>query len=162
MKRILSLAQRYGRTTETVRHFYQNSRKTQVGTEDQDDHFFHTDVQTSNTQGLLLRSRVLLQTPHTATQDGEVVIVELGPFPTSSTHNTSGCHIPAEDQRSIQLTSSNPCLDAPLAIFHRSFPSHKWAGRGCEEDHASRYPLTALPRDQQMLNWLWLPKTQPG
>lgn len=141
VKRILSLEWRCGRTTETVRHFYQkalkSSRKPQVGTEDQEDHFCHTAVQTSNTQGLFLRSRALPQTPHTATQDREVVIVEFGDI--AHLQHPQGLRLPHASRRSkIYSTHIIKHLHPPGCSpwhLHRSFPSHSWAGRGCEEDH---------------------------
>lgn len=160
VKRILSLEWRCRRTTEAVRHFYQkalkSSGKPQVRTEDQEDHFCHSgSVQISNTQGLLQRSCVLLQTPHTASQDGEVVIVDFGAV--SHLQHPQGLRLAHPSRSKIYLAHIIKLLH-PLGCsschLHRPFPSHRWAGRRCEEDYPQRYPQTALPRDQQTINWL--------
>lgn len=159
VKRILSLERRRRRTTEAVRHFYQKalkpSRKPQARTEVQEDHFCHSgSVQISNTQGLLQRSRALLQTLHTASQDGEVVIVEFGAI--SNLQHPQHLRLAHPSKRSkIHLAHIIKLLHPPGCSpchLHRSFPSHRWAGRGCEEDYPQRYPQTALPRDQQTIN----------
>lgn len=141
VKSILSRERRCEKTTETARHIYQkalkSSRKPRVGTEDQEDHFCHTAVQTSNTQELLQRSHALLQTPHTATQDGEVGSVGFGAI--SHLQHPQGLTLAHLSRRS-KIYSGH--ITKPLhppgwspCHLHRSFPSHRWAGRGCEEDY---------------------------
>lgn len=166
---MLSLEWRCGRTTETASQSYQkalkSSRKPQGGTENQEDHFCHIALQTSNTQGLLHGSHALLQTPTLPLRMEKWSLWGLGPFLTSSTLKASGWHIPAEDQRSVQLTPSSPCthLDAPLAIFTDPFlPTCGLGGDVRRITYPQRYPLTALPRDQPIINWLWLLKTHTG
>lgn len=132
VKKILSLEWRCRRTIETVRQFYQkalkSSGKPRLGSEDQEDYFCHSgSVQTSNTQGLLQRSRALLQTPHTASQDGEVVIVEFGAI--SHLQHPQGLRLARPSRRSkicsahiIKPLHTPGCSPRHL---HRSFPSHR-------------------------------------
>lgn len=143
VKRILSLEWRCRRTAETVRHLYQkalkSSTKPRAGTQDQEDHFCHTAVQTSNTQGPLQRSRALLQLSHTAAQDGEAVIVDSGAI--SHLQNTRGLRLAHPSRRSKiysahiikPLQGEHPPGCSPCHL-QKSCPSHRWAGRGCEED----------------------------
>lgn len=143
VKRILSPEWRSGRTTETARHIYQkilqSKRKPQVEQRTGRTISATLPFKPATTKGCSSEVVPCCKAPTLLLRMEKWSVWGLVPFPTSSTYKAHGL---AHPRRRSQIYSAHIIELKPLhppgcspCHPHRSFPSHRWAERECEEDY---------------------------